>query len=91
MTGEGVGELRSRLAAVISGDVADLGGEVAIGHRHRLLLQQAADELAACVPAEPELAAEAVASALRGLEGLLGGVATDEVLDQVFGSFCIGK
>jgi tRNA modification GTPase len=39
----------------------------------------------------PEVAAEDVRSALRALEGLVGRVDVDAVLDEIFASFCIGK
>jgi tRNA modification GTPase len=91
VTGAGLAALRATLAEVISGDVADLGGEVAIARRHRLVLERAAGELADCDPAEPEVAAEALRWAERALAELIGEVATDEVLDEVFASFCIGK
>ncbi|MEE8446578.1 MAG: hypothetical protein V3S52_02870 [Gemmatimonadota bacterium] len=39
----------------------------------------------------PELAATDLLDAERALEGLLGGVETDDVLDVVFSSFFIGK
>jgi tRNA modification GTPase len=39
----------------------------------------------------PELRAEALRLALRGLGRLAGRVDTEAVLDVVFGTFCIGK
>lgn len=39
----------------------------------------------------PEIAATDLLDAERALEGLLGVVETDDVLDVVFSSFCIGK
>jgi tRNA modification GTPase len=90
-TGEGVECLRERLAATVAGGVPDLGGEVAISERHRRGLERAAAELAACDLATPELAAESLRWAAGELETLIGGLATEELLDEVFASFCIGK
>jgi tRNA modification GTPase len=91
LSGDGLEEVRRELSAVVSGPLPDLGGEVAIGRRHRAALERAARELAACDPREPELAAERVRWAAQAIAELIGAVVTDEVLDEVFNSFCIGK
>jgi tRNA modification GTPase len=91
LDGDGVEAVRQQLAAVVTGPLPDLGGEVAIGRRHRAALERAAGELADCEPAVPELAAENVRWAADAIAELIGEVATDQVLDEVFGSFCIGK
>jgi len=75
----------------VAGGVPDLGGEVAIAERHRRGLERAAAELAACDLATPELAAESLRWAAGELESLIGVLATEELLDEVFASFCIGK
>lgn len=90
-TGDGIDRLRELLAATVAGGVPDLGGEVAISERHRRGLERAAAELAACDLATPELAAESLRWAAGELEALIGGIATEELLDEVFASFCIGK
>jgi tRNA modification GTPase len=90
-TGQGVDRLRERLAETVARGIPDLGGEVAISERHRRGLERAAAELAACDLAVPELAAESLRWAARELEALIGGLATEELLDEVFASFCIGK
>lgn len=90
-TGDGVDRLRELLAATVAGGVPDLGGEVAISERHRRGLERAAAELAACDLTTPELAAESLRWAATELEALIGGLATEELLDEVFASFCIGK
>ena len=90
-TGEGIDVLRRRLEEVVGTEVADLGGEVAISGRHRLALERAQSELAAADPAQPELGAEAARNALQAVRELTGEVVTEDVLDRVFASFCIGK
>jgi tRNA modification GTPase len=90
-TGEGVDALRRALEAVVASEVADLGGEVAVSERHRAALERASAELEGAEVARPELAAEAVRAVLESLAELTGEVASEEVLDRVFATFCIGK
>ncbi len=90
-SGEGVDELRRSLRLRIASDVADLGGAVAIGARHRAALQAARAELSTLGLGLPELAAERVRSALLAVEELVGSVGSEEVLDRVFATFCVGK
>jgi len=90
-TGAGLEELREALADLVAADIVDLGGEVAIGERHRRALESAVAELEATDFELPELAAEGVRAALAAARELTGEVATEDVLDRVFGSFCIGK
>ncbi len=90
-TGAGIDRLQALLAETVAGGVPDLGGEVAVSSRHRRGLERAAAELTACDLAAPELAAESLRCAASELEALIGVVATDDLLDEVFASFCIGK
>jgi tRNA modification GTPase len=91
VTDQGMEELGKRLREIVVGEIPDLEGGVAIGRRHRRALERAAAELKTCELAEPELAAESIRWALREIEELTGEVATEEVLDEVFRAFCIGK
>ena len=60
--------------------------------RHRAALQEAAAWLTDLAMAPlPELRAEALRAALRALGRITGTVGVEAVLDEVFGSFCIGK
>ena len=61
--------------------------------RHASALAEARDALrrALVMLDEPELAAEDVRLASRALERITGEVGTEDVLDKVFSSFCIGK
>jgi tRNA modification GTPase len=90
-TGEGVDELRRALAEVVTADIVDLGGEVAIAERHRGALEAAVKEMESADFELPELAAEGVRAALDSARELTGEVMTEDVLDRIFGSFCIGK
>ena len=91
VTGLGIDRLRLRLRAAVLGEVADLGGEVAIGRRHRQSLEAATAELARCDLDTPELAAENVRMAAVSVSEMVGAVTTEELLDEIFSSFCIGK
>jgi tRNA modification GTPase len=91
VTGAGLHELRERLQEVVLDSLPDLGGGVAIGERHRQALERADRDLERCDPEHPELAAEGLHWALLALDELLGEVRNEEVLDQVFATFCIGK
>lgn len=90
-SGEGLDRLRRELASVACDGVGGLGGEVAIAERHRRCLVAAAAELDAVDLGLPEVAAEAVRGALEAVRDLTGEVASEDVLDRIFGSFCIGK
>jgi tRNA modification GTPase len=91
VTGEGIDSLRQRLGDAVRVQVAEAAVGVAINGRHRRALERAAGELSACDLGSPELAAEAVRWSLREVRSVTGEVMTDDLLDQVFGTFCIGK
>ena len=90
-SGLGLDQLRRELCARALADLPDLGGAVAIAERHRRALERAAEELARCDVTQPETSAESLRWAMRSVDRLIGEVATEDVLDEVFGSFCIGK
>lgn len=91
-TGAGLGALRARLEAEAvrlagAGDAALLTRP-----RHRAALTEAAGWLAEAEAAGlPELVSEALRAALRALGRLTGRVGVEDILDIVFGDFCIGK
>jgi tRNA modification GTPase len=90
-SGEGLEEFRGELLRRALGEVPDLGGAVAIAARHRCSLEEAKRELEGCDVDCPETAAENIRWALRAVEELIGEVATNDVLDEIYSSFCIGK
>jgi tRNA modification GTPase len=64
--------------------------------RHRTTLSRALGALGGAVPhlgrgGDAVLAAHHVRQAADALEELLGFIDIEEVLDRVFGSFCVGK
>lgn len=91
-TGTGIAELKAALAqeAVRRAGVTDT--PVLTRARHRAALSDAAAFLSeAQIATLPELAAEGYRAALQALGRLTGRVGVEEVLDLVFGDFCIGK
>jgi len=98
VTGEGLHQLRSSAAEQVFSErmvLADL--EPALTReRHRVALGRAQTALAAALPhlgrnGDAVLAAHQVKEAAGALDELLGVVDLEEVLDRVFGSFCVGK
>jgi tRNA modification GTPase len=94
-TGAGIAELVAEIGRRLEGRVA--GASVINRVRHlaavgRALgaLESARDEVKAG-PGRAEHAAEALRQALRALDGLIGRVDVEMLLDEIFASFCIGK
>jgi|CXWL01.1.fsa_nt_gi tRNA modification GTPase len=94
VSGEGVAELERDLAARV---VEALGREEAPAltrARHRRLVEEARSALERAIPAlalRPELAAEDVRLAAAALGRLTGRIDVEDLLDEIFSSFCIGK
>jgi tRNA modification GTPase len=90
-SGEGLDVFQRELTRSARGDIADLGGATAIAERHRRALEVAERELEDCDLRLPEAIAESLRWALRSVDHLIGEVVTEDVLDEVFSAFCIGK
>jgi len=92
LTGEGLAELRGRLADAARALTASAGPPPLTQARHRAALQEAAARLAGAQTAElPELRAEDLRLALRALGRITGSVGVEDILDTLFARFCIGK
>lgn len=98
VTGQGLGELRRRLAEVAFGRLLALGDvePVVTRARHRAALERAVLELDGFWGArESGVDAAAAATHLRAavaaLDDLIGAVTAEDVLDRVFAAFCVGK
>ena len=93
-TGEGVAEL---LAALTTRVAEALGREEAPALtrvRHRRLVSEASEALLRAIPAlaqGAELAAEDVRAASHAIGRLTGRIDVEDLLDEIFSSFCIGK
>jgi tRNA modification GTPase len=98
VTGQGFDELRHVAAARMFADrtaFSDLE-PVLTRERHRQALTRARISLAEAVPhvgrsGDAVLAAHHVCEATAALDELLGVVDVEEILDRVFGAFCVGK
>lgn len=93
-TGEGIDSLVSRISA----DLSKLAGNAGllIRERQRSALIQGLESLKSARQilyhdASSELAAADLRSALRAMELLVGHVGVEELLGEIFSSFCIGK
>jgi tRNA modification GTPase len=91
LTGQGVDALRQDLVAH-AGTVLPRPGAVALNQRQHGLLAQASAALAAALhQSDPLLAAENLRLARLAFDALLGRTTTEDMLDALFGRFCIGK
>jgi len=95
VTGEGLDALRGAIAARLG--VVEAEGELLVLERHREALASASlflREAAALARGEggaPELVAARVREALSALGAITGETATEELLDRIFATFCVGK
>lgn len=94
-TGEGVDELIRDIAQILSRRTAGSGN--LIRERQRLAVEQAVGALDSALNElgggleRIELAAEDVRRASRALDKLIGRIGVEDVLGEIFSSFCIGK
>lgn len=97
MTGEGIDQLKISLKALAVGKRHEAGDSVLVSRlRHKVLLQQAAEALHNALAAiDDTQSAECVALelrvALQALGEIVGIVTNEDILDQIFREFCIGK
>ncbi len=90
-TGEGLDALRRDLVSHARASLPG-PGEAALNARQHALLSQVHNNLAAAtLEFDPLLAAEHLRLARRALDGLTGRAGTEDMLDALFGRFCIGK
>ncbi len=95
LTGQGVDDLLSHIERELGARVPTL--TTATRARHRSALEDAAAALRAARieveagPGRAELAAEELRTALRRIEALTGRIGVEDLLGEIFTSFCIGK
>ncbi len=90
-TGEGMDALRTDLIAHAR-QTLPRPGEAALNQRQHRLLCEAAESLGAATSlADPLLVAESLRLARVAFDALLGRTTTEDMLDALFGRFCIGK
>lgn len=97
-TGAGLSELRNVLAEVAFSKLAGQGAvePLITRERHRAALQRAVDELdefgvARKAGLEGVVAATHLRAVVSALEDVIGVVTSEDVLDRVFATFCVGK
>lgn len=94
-TGKGISELISRIEALL--EIKASGAATATRQRHRISIDKAIVALELVRSelqnggARAEVAAEELRSAIRSLDSLVGRVDVENILDEIFSSFCIGK
>lgn len=94
-TGVGISELTNRIADTLAARVSGTG--IATRERHRTAMIRATTSLDLArnqvrnASDTSELAAEELRTAIRALDSLVGRVDVEDLLDEIFASFCIGK
>ncbi len=96
LTGEGVAELRQRIKqAVVAGEVGE--DELLLtSARHRVAVEKAREALLSFIrglrlKADEVILATDLRSALDYLGEVVGETTTEDILNHIFGQFCIGK
>ncbi len=95
LTGEGLDQLVAAVADRLEKRAAAAG--LMTRERHRTAMQVAIASLESAEnevwagPDRAELAAEHLRQAIRALDSLVGRVDVEDLLDEIFASFCIGK
>ena len=95
LTGDGVDALVDRLSEILDRRVSGIG--VAMRERHRLAMIRAMDCLKDALSAIEvgdfmvDLVAEDLRTAARAIDSLLGRIDVEDILGEIFSSFCIGK
>ncbi len=95
LTGAGVEELVTAIGLILSARVASAGLFIRERHRAAMVggiaaLVEARSEVVS-MESRAELAADNLRRAIRALDALVGRVDVDELLGEIFASFCIGK
>ncbi len=94
-TGQGVNELIEDIRQVLLNRTSDAG--IATHERHRVAMERAlaglnaAQEIVGRGPELYDIAAEELRFAIRALEALVGRIDVENLLDEIFASFCLGK
>ena len=95
LTGEGVSDLLDAIQQTLEQRSSQAG--LATHERHRIAMQStltALDVVLPLVDLGPEhydIAAEELRTAVRSLEALVGRIDVENLLDEIFSSFCLGK
>ncbi len=98
ITGEGFDELCSRIGEVLTQDISQTGDETLViqSQRQKENLERCIESLNAAKMALDinlplDIVSMDIQEALEALGELTGEVTTDDILDKIFGTFCVGK
>jgi tRNA modification GTPase len=94
LAGFGLAQLHTQLEARVADALGREEAPVLTRARHRRLVEEARDALTRAIIAMdqgPELAAEDVRVATTAIGRLTGCIDVEDLLDEIFSSFCIGK
>ena len=91
VTGEGLDALRRDLVVAARAALPKPGDGALNARQHRLLAEAEAALASAAFQSDPLLCAENLRLARVAFDGLLGRTTTEDMLDALFGRFCIGK
>ncbi|MEJ6403308.1 tRNA uridine-5-carboxymethylaminomethyl(34) synthesis GTPase MnmE [Yoonia sp. 2307UL14-13] len=94
LTGKGVDWLLSEIATRLQDRVASVGVAMRARHRHAMTRAVEEIEMARRLLDDgegTEFAAEHLWSAVRAVDSLVGRVDVEDILGEIFASFCIGK
>ncbi|WP_223421849.1 tRNA uridine-5-carboxymethylaminomethyl(34) synthesis GTPase MnmE [Tateyamaria pelophila] len=95
VTGQGMTELIDHVAGELS--KRTMGAGLVTHERHSIAMQQSlnnlqiAQEWVGAGPDHYDIAAEEIRFAIRALEAVVGRVDVENLLDEIFASFCLGK
>lgn len=95
LTGEGLDELVARVQEILGARSSDVG--LAIRARHRKAMESAEASLAIAAevlfrgPDHYDILAAEIRHAVLALESLVGRIHTEDLLSEIFASFCLGK
>lgn len=95
VSGDGVANLIDLLSQKLSARTANIG--IATRERHRVAMERAVEALRAAKNFAgmgedmTELAAEEMRTGIRALDALVGRIDVENLLDEIFASFCLGK
>lgn len=94
-TGLGVSDLVDRVITILKGRTSKIGFATRLRHQQSMSralgsLSQAAEFLASGEE-RSDLVAEELRCAVRALDSLIGRIDVENVLDEIFANFCIGK
>ena len=89
---QGIDALLQKISARIAGEFTASSGALITRRRYREVLNDVFKDLQRFnLHKSIELAAEDIRLAARNIGKITGRIEVDEILDKIFGSFCIGK